>query len=148
MHLLTDLDDSLCDSAWREPYKAMEGGWDHYHSQLHLDKLVPEVIALVRGLFFAGWKIHALTARPEKWRQATLRHLIKYSVPIERVLMRADNDRRRSPDVKMDMVINNFDGISRSQIVALDDREDVALAYKSLGIVTIQVHIPVRHVQA
>ena len=144
MHLLIDLDDSLCDAAWREPLIRTDGGWEAYHAQLHMDKLVPEVIALVRALFFAGWKIHALTARPEKWRVATLRHLIKYSVPIERVLMRADNDHRRAPDVKMDMVLNNFDGISRSQMIALDDREDVALAYKSLGIVTFQVHRQVR----
>lgn len=146
MHLLIDLDDSLCDSAWRDALQATEGGWDAYHAQLHLDKLVPEVIALVRGLFFAGWKIHALTARPEKWRQATLRHLIKHSVPIERVLMRADKDHRRAPDVKMDMVLNEFPGIPRSQMIALDDREDVALAYKSLGIVTFQIHRQVTHV--
>jgi phosphoglycolate phosphatase-like HAD superfamily hydrolase len=146
MHLLIDLDDSLCDAAWREVLKSGEGGWEAYHSQLHMDKLVPELIAMVRALFFAGWKIHALTARPEKWRVPTIRHLVQHSVPIERVLMRADNDRRRSPDVKMDMVLNNFDGISRSHMIAIDDREDVALAYKSLGIVTLQVHRQVNHV--
>lgn len=145
MHLLLDLDDTICDSAWRDALVA-EGGWDAYHSHLHMDKLVPEMIALVRGLFFAGWKVHALTARPEKWREATLRHLIKHTVPIERVLMRADKDFRRAPDVKMDMVLNQFPGIPYSHMVAIDDREDVSLAYKALGIVALQIHRKITHV--
>lgn len=139
MHLLLDLDDSLMDAAWRAPLIDGES-WDFYHAQLIHDKPIPEVLALVRGLFFAGWKIHALTARPERFRQPTLRTLIKFSIPVERVLMRADNDKRRSPDVKMDLVLNNFEGIKRNQMIAIDDREDVALAYKSLGIVTFQIH--------
>jgi phosphoglycolate phosphatase-like HAD superfamily hydrolase len=146
MHLLLDLDDCMFDASWRE--QLINEGWDTYHSHLKDDKPVPEVLALVRALFFAGWKIHAITARPEKWRQATVRHCVKFSIPIERVLMRADNDKRRAPDVKTDLVLNNFDGISRSHMVALDDREDIALAYKAMGIVTFQVHrLPV-HVKA
>jgi phosphoglycolate phosphatase-like HAD superfamily hydrolase len=145
MHLLLDLDDTLCDAAWRASLIDGES-WDFYHSQLHEDKLIPEVIALVRGLFFAGWKIHAITARPEKFRELSTRHLIRYSVPVERILMRADNDRRRSPDVKMDLVLKNFDGISRSQMVAIDDRDDVVAAYKSMGIVAFQIHRMVKHV--
>jgi phosphoglycolate phosphatase-like HAD superfamily hydrolase len=144
MHLLLDLDETLSDASWREQIKA--NGWDAYHDVLDQDKPVPEVMALIRALFFAGWKIHAITARPEKYRTATLKWLIRYSVPIERVLMRADKDWRASPDIKMDIVLNNFDGISRSQMVALDDREDICLAYKSMGIVTFQVHRMVRHV--
>lgn len=139
MHLLLDLDDSLMDAAWRNPLIDGES-WDFYHSQLIHDQPIPEVLALVRGLFFAGWKVHALTARPERFRQLTVRTLIKFSIPVERVLMRADSDKRRSPDVKMDMVLNNFEGIKRNQMIAIDDREDVALAYKSLGIVTFQIH--------
>jgi phosphoglycolate phosphatase-like HAD superfamily hydrolase len=139
MHLLLDLDETLMDAAWRAPL--IDGnGWDFYHEQLIHDKPIPEVLALTRGLFFAGWKVHALTARPERFRTHTLKTLIKFTVPVERVLMRADNDRRRSPDVKMDMVLNNFEGISRSRMIAIDDREDVVLAYKSLGIVTFQIH--------
>jgi phosphoglycolate phosphatase-like HAD superfamily hydrolase len=144
MHLLLDLDETLSDASWREQLKT--DGWDVYHAALDQDKPVPEIMALIRGLFFAGWKIHAITARPEKYRTITLKWLIRYTVPIERVLMRADNDWRGSPDVKMDLVLNNFDGISRSQMVALDDREDVALAYKSMGIVSFQLHRQVRHV--
>jgi phosphoglycolate phosphatase-like HAD superfamily hydrolase len=140
MHLLLDLDNSLCDDSWRLSLIGTDGGYDAYHSQLHLDKLVPEVLALVRAVFFAGWKIHAITARPEKWREATIRHLIKYTVPIDRVLMRGDKDFRPAPDVKMDLVMNNFPGIPYSQMIALDDREDCSMAYKSLGIVTLQVH--------
>jgi phosphoglycolate phosphatase-like HAD superfamily hydrolase len=139
VHLLLDLDETLMDAAWRAPLIDPDG-WDFYHAQLVHDKPIPEVLALVRGLFFAGWKVHALTARPERFRTITLRSLIKFTIPVERVLMRADNDRRRSPDVKMDMVLNNFDGISRDRMIAIDDREDVVLAYKSLGIVAFQIH--------
>jgi phosphoglycolate phosphatase-like HAD superfamily hydrolase len=139
MHLLLDLDETLCDAEWRAPLIDGES-WDFYHAQLPHDKLIPEVIALVRGLFFAGWKIHAVTARPEKFREITTRHLIRHKVPIERILMRADNDWRKSPDVKIDLVRNNFDGIPRSQMLAIDDREDIVQAYKSIGIVSFQIH--------
>lgn len=127
------------DAAWRAPLIDGES-WDFYHAQSIHDKPIPQVLALVRAVFFAGWKVHAITARPERFRTITLKKLIEFSVPVERVLMRADNDRRRSPDVKLDLVLNNFDGISRSQMIAIDDREDVALVYKALGIVTFQLH--------
>lgn len=139
MHLLLDLDHTLMDAAWRDPLIDGES-WDFYHEQSAMDKPIPETLALVRGLFFAGWKIHSITARPERFRTLTLRTLIKFSVPIERLLMRADSDKRRAPDVKMDLVLNNFEGINRNQMIAIDDREDVVLAYKSLSIVTLQIH--------
>jgi hypothetical protein len=139
VHLLLDKDGTISDDGWRLPL-AESDGWDFYHAQLSGDKPVYPVLAFVRGLFFAGWKIHLLTATPERYREPVMKWCIQYSIPIERILMRANDDHRRSPDVKMDMVLNNFEGIPRSQMIALDDREDVALAYKSLDIVSYQLH--------
>jgi phosphoglycolate phosphatase-like HAD superfamily hydrolase len=137
MILLLDLDDTLADAAWRETLK---DDWDFYHSQSPHDKPVAEVLATVRALFFAGWRIHVITARPERFREITLRWLIRYSVPVERVLMRSDNDKRRSPDVKLDLVLNNFPGVARKSMIAFDDREDVCQAYRSAGIIAFQIY--------
>jgi phosphoglycolate phosphatase-like HAD superfamily hydrolase len=145
MILLLDLDDTLSDAVWRETLK---DDWDFYHSQSPNDKPVAEVVATIRALFFAGWRIHVITARPERFREITLRWLIRYSIPVERVLMRADNDKRRSPDVKLDLVLNNFAGVPRKNMIAFDDREDVCQAYRSAGIVAFQIYRNVNHVQA
>lgn len=136
MILITDLDGTLARSAWRDNLKP---DWDAYHLASMDDDPVLENIALVNSLHAANWETVCVTTRPEKWRQVTTEWLFKHDVRLNFIFMRADDDYGKSPETKLVLIDSLVKANPKSIILAIDDREDVVAAYRSVGISAMRV---------
>jgi hypothetical protein len=140
MILLLDLDDSVSDTRWREGLIASHG-WDAFHDQLCNDPINPAIVALVRALHAEGWFIIGLTGRPERYYTMSMAHLLKNRVPVNKMLMRPENDWRKSAEMKVDLVTQYIlDVVPVDSILVLDDRDDICSAFSAIGIQSLQVH--------
>lgn len=139
--LVTDIDHTLC-QAYRRVH--LEGDWDRYNADAINDDPVHDTIALVRALKKAGWRIVALTARPEKWREITLKWLVTNQVPVDILMMRPNNNFDPSPKVKID-ALKKIQTKSKSNILAIDDRLDVIEAFREAGITALHVSVGRNH---
>jgi hypothetical protein len=138
-YVLTDLDHVVCDASWRD-HMIGTLSWDEYHAAGEADEPNAAVVAILHA-----FRVHHLatvvgiTARPEKWRIASLRWMLDNNVPMDELLMRPDLDHRPSPVVKVDLIQNRFPVLDEIAFV-LEDREDVCAAYRAMGLTVLQVH--------
>lgn len=137
MILLIDIDNTLSNAGWRDWMIDAEG-WDAFHSNSHKDQEYPDLVKLANDLATMGWKVIAVTARPEKYRIMTIKWLLDHKVMIHTVLMRPDNDFRASPLVKLDLIKGHCKNFL--DCVVMDDREDICLALQSAGLTALQVY--------
>jgi len=132
MILITDLDHTLAASAWRDQYI---GDWDTYHALAKNDKPIWPMIALVNSMA-QDFKVVCITTRPEYWRRSTNDWLLQNNVKIHDLLMRPHGDFRPSPELKVELARPYWNN-SFTPIIAIDDREDVLAAYRTVGIITL-----------
>lgn len=152
--IVVDLDDTVCQS-WRREHLIESGGWDDFHADLVNDEPIADMARLIRLLSWANaYKsggpdnyepspVIALTARPERWRAATLAWLAKHDVPVDIVLMRPIQDYRKSPEVKIALLAEFFgavEAIKDNVAMVIDDREDVCKAFAGLGVTTLLIY--------
>jgi hypothetical protein len=138
--VLTDLDHTVSDSFWRDPMIG-SSSWDDYHAASKDDKPLEDVCTLLRTLDAADWLIIGITARPGKWRKLTMEWLIRHSVPMHELLMRPDDNFRPAPAMKLELARDRF-GQDFAQVITfmLEDRGDVAGAFRLEGVTVLQVH--------
>jgi hypothetical protein len=138
MLVLTDIDHTVSDAAWRD---AMIGkvSWDDYYTAGWEDKPIQAVAELLRVLNDSDYYIVAVTARPEKWRALTVEWLIDHEIPVDELLMRPDDCRLPGAQVKANLISSRF-GCMEEVAFALEDRDDMVVMYKLLGITVLQVH--------
>lgn len=136
MIVFLDIDHTLAHSAWRDPMIGGEGGWDAYYEAGDKDEPVMEMVRLVDALSCVGHTVIGSTGRPEKWRTWTMSWLVRHSVMLDDLLMRADNDFRPSPQIKLDHARR-----VRPDIV-IDDRDDIRDAFLREGVFVLQTFIP------
>jgi hypothetical protein len=131
-----DIDHTVADAAWRD---SLIGQWDAYYMSSIDDEPIYHVAELVDSLYGGGWSIIGCTARPEQWRKVTVEWLVKWNIPFDHLLMRPDDDFRKAPEVKVDMIKRHFGEDMSSIILMLDDRLDVVEAVRrELGIPAFQ----------
>lgn len=136
--IIIDVDHTISDAAWRD--NLIGGPWDDYHTASATDQPIDEIAQMLqmigRGFFVVG-----CTARPEKWRGLTMQWLTKHGIQMDELLMRPDDDYRPAPVVKVDLCKRRF-GMAWPHEIAfvMDDRDDVAAAFKAEGITVLQVH--------
>ena len=148
MIIFIDIDHTLSDAFHRDGMiDDVMTDWDDYHLASIKDEPVPALASLVRILnesrksFAPGVSLVGLTARPEKWRQLTLKWLVQHDVPLTHLLMRPDDDYRPAKELKLDMArgfvaphaLEDVPGV-----MVIDDREDVVMAFNNIGIVGLQ----------
>ena len=120
----------MADAYWRDP---MIGQWEEYYSASKDDEPIHFVVDLLNIMSIVGnFEVVAVTGRPEKWRALTMNWLIAHQVPVERLYMRPDYDRRSSNVLKVDIVRAKLD--LNEVAFALEDRERDAAAYREIGI--------------
>jgi hypothetical protein len=107
--------------------------WDAYHQAGFEDKPLTKIIAVVRALRNSGATVIGLTARPEKWRQETIRWLVTNGCPMDEILMRPEGNHMPSPQVKVMLARQRFGDLSEITVV-IDDREDVCSAFVAEGV--------------
>lgn len=137
-HILCDIDHTLSNAFWRD--HMIGGAWDDYHAASVKDEPLHDVVKLIKAMHRSGAVIIGLTARPEKWRKVTLDWLIKHNVPIDELLMRGDTAYHPAPEIKLKLVAERFTSPKDEVAFIIDDRDDVVMAFKELGITALQVH--------
>lgn len=140
--ILVDLDDTLA-AAWRREHLIEAEGWDAFHSQLGDDDPIHDLVAAVNALHGAAFHIIGLTARPEKWRTATMAWMVKHDLHLHELLMRPDADFTKSPVVKVAVAAERLGGVDQIKArvaFIIDDRQDVCEAFAALGVTALQVY--------
>jgi hypothetical protein len=132
--VLVDLDHTLSDASWRDPLIAA-GDWDAYHSEFVKDLPCHDIICMINSLAICGFHIVAVTARPEKWRKATMEWLYRHGVKVHHILMRADDCYSSAVELKLELAKDILDSV----VFVLDDREDVVAAFAGKNITALQV---------
>lgn len=89
---------------------------------------------------YKGMLIVAITARPEKWRALTAAWLTKHRIPVDEILMRADDAFRPSVAMKLELAAARFPNLRDEVLMLIEDRADVCDAFRALGITVLQVH--------
>jgi hypothetical protein len=137
--ILTDIDHVISNAFPRD--HMIGGDWDDYHAASDNDVPIYDVSKMLAALR-PNYRIIGITARPGKWRQLTLKWLYRHRVPMHELLMRADEDYRPSVEMKLALARERFgdnQGIRDNVSFLLEDREDVAAAFRDLGITVLQV---------
>lgn len=120
-----DIDGTISDGRHRE-HLAHEKRWDAFHSLLHLDKPMPETMAVLHALNFAGHEIEIWTARPDIYKVQTINWLVDHSVPYTKLLMRREGDWRRAFIIKLEWYLKRT-ASARPQLVFEDHPETTRL---------------------
>lgn len=135
MMVVVGLDSTVCDVSHRRSMMEIDG-WDAYHSQLSGDVPYGTMVDLIQSFNDHDDTVIAVTARPERWRAATLNWLVRYGVKIDHLYMRGDGDYRPACEVKCDIVrkIVKAHEVDKIDLV-IDDRDDVLAALKGSDLV-------------
>lgn len=136
--ILVDIDHTISNAFWRDTMIGI-GTWDEYHAASENDQPLEAVVGLIRRLH-GHYNIIGFTARPEKWRQLTMKWCIKHQIPLDELLMRANSNYEPAPIIKRALIEKRF-GKEHDEIAfVLEDREDVCEMLKGLGVAVLQVH--------
>jgi len=127
---LVDVDGTLAVRDGRRPYDESRASEDLPH---------PPVIAVVRALHTAGYRLVLCSGRRESCRADTTAWLAEHvAVAYDALLLRADGDGRKDTTVKAEL----FDRHVRDRyrvVAVLDDRDQVVRAWRAMGLTVLQV---------
>lgn len=140
-YIVVDLDGTLYDSSNRV-HLAHQKQWDEFHNASVADKPFYDVKKLLDIVGDAGVWVIACTGRNERYRGITEKWLNKYSIPVDVLLMRPDNNFESDADVKLGLVrgflCDDPDGFSNILFV-LEDRDKMVDAWRAIGVPCYQV---------
>lgn len=74
------------------------------------------LVRTLRLLYKAGYRIRVVTARPDMYREATVRWLRRHAVPYHELRMRAGGDDRPDPELRAEQAAGS--------VVLFDDKPD------------------------
>jgi len=137
-YILVDIDHTLSDAFWRDTMIGIST-WDEYHAASAKDAPLHDVVELIRKLHLR-YHIIGFTARPEKFRQLTMKWCLNNKVPLDELLMRPQEAFEPAPKIKKALIEKRF-GENLSEIaLVLEDREDVCETLKGMSLTVLQVH--------
>ena len=138
--ILLDIDHTLADSYWRDEMLGI-ASWDDYHSKgvddLPAPDFVPFIVHYANTLHY---DLIGITARPEKWRNLTMRWLAVNGIKLDELWMRKDGDFRPAPDIKLSLCEEKLgEGWRERILLIIDDNERVIEAFKGENITCLQI---------
>src|SRR3982750_3477047 len=128
MIALIDIDHTIADSGWRDPWL---GQGDIFHSKSIDDKPIVPVIRAVNAMALLGWQVVLFTSRNERWRQITLAWLIKHNVLASGLLMRPEDDFSPCGETKYQMALAAFGPDLEGVEIVLDNLESVLEPFRA-----------------
>lgn len=138
--VLVDIDHTLR-NAFPRDHMIGVSTWDEYHLAAKGEEPLHDLVNLVNSLILCGYTVVGITAIPAKWRQLTMEWLISRSVLICDILMRPNEGYEPSPELKVKLAKERFGENLQDKIAfILEDRNDVCLAFRDLGVTALQVH--------
>jgi len=137
-YIILDLDNTIANDGWRIPKINWQKTdpterYHDYHSLSGFDELGNTDIFETHK----DEKIIIFTARPVLYAELTKEWLSRKNIPYEALVMRNNNDKRHSLELKKTMLswLPTAYGVDLEQIVAAyDDRGDVVEMFKQQGI--------------
>lgn len=136
-----DLDGTLADASKRLHFiQGEKKDWDGFFrpENLAMDAVIEPVAEALEALE-KEYAIVFCTGRPQRTQAATVRWLSQLSfLGIYRLMMRADDDRRPSAEVKRDH-LQTLRGDGYRPVIAFEDRADDTAMWRAEGLVCFQV---------
>lgn len=131
-YVILDLDNCIADDAWRIPRINWQKSnpverYHEYHSLSAFDRVGNE------DLFSGQHRVIVFTARPVLYSFITREWLKRNDIRAEHVVMRNNDDRRDSVDLKRHMLHwlpENYGVAWQDIVAAYDDRPDVVEMYR------------------
>lgn len=119
-----DVDNTLSDASHREHFlRDGRKDWKGFFSQMHLDKVNRWCKMLIAGMH-TDLKVLICSARPEDYREVTVKWLNDNDVPYKELIMRPTGDSRKDSIVKE--IMYEFEIKTRYNLVfSVDDRKQV-----------------------
>jgi hypothetical protein len=138
--IVMDIDGTVADDRHRLNLRGAID-WDAYHSLAEEDLPNHGPINLINKMTEIGCVVVLISSRPESTRNLTNKWLLINKVMAGHLLMRANDDWRPAPIIKVEM-LNEFTKRAGGLLpvdMAFDSRDDVCEAYRSIGLATAQV---------
>lgn len=138
--MVCDLDGTLFDPTHRIDY-ALARQWDDFHSRCDQDTIFTDVLELLLRVT-PELRLLLLTGRTANYRDKTVKMLTKYGVLADTLLMRAENDFRKAPEMKLGMLEDFFgskEKVLSSVAFCLDDHDGIVEAFRNYGLPCWQV---------
>lgn len=136
MIVLCDVDATISDSRWRDP---LLGNWSEYYPAGDHDPPVLSMIRMVNSMAILGTRVVHLTCRPERWRDLTMRWLVRHHVLSDGLIMRPDDCYLPSADLKPVLARGEFgeDIVAAGVGLVIDDKEAVLDRFRAMGVHTL-----------
>lgn len=134
--VIVDVDGTLCDVSGVRHYVVADPqkrNFDLFHRASALCPAIPGTLAWVARQHAVGRSVIVVTSRKRRYEFLTRRWLRKWGVPVDHLLMRADDDERADDLVKADILarirVRGFDVVA-----AIDDNPAVLALWRREGI--------------
>lgn len=151
MDIVFDIDGTIADASHRLPYitnPEEAKNWDAFFDAMHEDTQIEPMVQLLNDMIFRGYRIIFSTGRPESSREKTCNWIMKQSYWAKQkmlensgevfVMMRAEDDRRPSAEIKRDhlkeMRLHGY-----SPVIAFEDRSEDVKMWREEGLICCQV---------
>lgn len=140
--LICDIDGTIADISHRLPFiikgkkakKDWKKDWDSFFSAMEYDLVRPEIQKLLVQEHALGKTIIFMTARPDKYRDLTMRWLQTNFLTFSYTLiMRKTNDKRPDTEVKKELLERYFPDKGVIHAI-LEDRPSVIKVFKDMGL--------------
>ena len=137
--VLFDLDGTLADNSHRQHFLLGDKkDWDAFFDAQERDVPNDPIVALYKALFASErFSVLVVTARPERYRKNTEKWFANHEIPLGRMLMRVDGDRRSDEVIKREMLVELKQEGSLPLFV-VDDRSGVVDMWRREGITCLQ----------
>ena len=137
--VLFDLDGTLANNDHRQ--SLVTGGrkdWEAFFEAQAGDKPNEAVVELYKALVeLDRFDVLVVTARPERYRESSERWFQTHKIPVRRLLMRADGDRRSDSVVKREILLT-LKREGATPLFVVDDRKAVVDMWRREGVVCLQ----------
>lgn len=134
-----DLDGTLADNGHRQKFVVSgKKDWDAFFAAQIADTPNTAVVAIYKTLFASDdFEMLVVTARPERYREVS-EHWFKINgIPLKRMIMRADGDRRSDEIIKRE-ILAKIRQEGALPLFVVDDREAVVQMWRNEGITCLQ----------
>jgi hypothetical protein len=138
--ILVDCDHTLADSYWRDEMIGV-APWDDYHSASVDDLPAPDFVPFILQVNnVPSYELIGITARPEKWRNLTMKWLARHGIRLDDLWMRKDGDFRSAGDIKLSLCEEKLGVDWRDRILLIiDDNDRVIEAFRGENITCLQI---------
>lgn len=138
-YILVDIDDTLFSTKHRE--YLIDVSWDAFHAEAHKDEPIWDLFKVIHSLRIdGGYTIIGITARPERYRAATLEKLAMHEMALDDLLLRPNDNYDPAPALKVYLAQCYFEGDLSEVKLIIDDHPGVIAAFRELGVTGLLVH--------